>query len=75
MTNEERVQLREYAERWKRLGPLLEAQREEDVRRSDTVQSMTAFGRLFYSALQSSPPKQTSGLVDQQRIFMRLRNS
>jgi len=32
MTSEETERLREHVERWKRVGPLLDAQREEDVR-------------------------------------------
>ncbi len=65
--------MKEYVERWKRLGPLLEAQREEDVRRSETVSNIAAFGRLYSMALASSPPQPTSGLVEQQRLFSRIR--
>lgn len=61
---EERARLKEYADRWKRLGPLLEAQREEDVPRSDTLSNIAAFGRLYAMALASIPPLATSGLVE-----------
>ena len=70
---DERARLKEYAERWKRLGPLLEAQREEDVRQSDTVSNIAAFGRLYAMAVVASPPLPTSGLVEQQRWFANLR--
>ena len=69
----ERARLKEYADRWKRIGPLLEAQREEDVRRSDTVSNIAAFGRLYAMALTASPPLPTSGLVEQQRLFAKIR--
>jgi hypothetical protein len=70
---DERARLKGYAERWKRLGPLLEAQREEDVRRSDTISNIAAFGRLYAMAVAASPPPPTSGLVEQQRWFAKLR--
>ena len=75
MTEAERAGLKEYAERWKRLGPLLEAQREEDVRRSDTISNIEAFGRLWMDAVKRCPPEPTSGLVEQQRWFMKLRQA
>ena len=70
---DERARLKQYADRWKRLGPLLEAQREEDVRRSNTISNIAAFGRLYAIAAAASPPPPTSGLVEQQRWFAKLR--
>lgn len=70
---DERARLKEYADRWKRPGPLLEAQREEDVRQSNTISNVAAFGRLYAMAVAASPPSPTSGLVEQQRIFAKLR--
>jgi hypothetical protein len=75
VTPDERTRLKEYAERWKRLGPLLEAQREEDVRGSDTLSNIAAFRRLYLMAVQASPPPPTSGLVEQQYWFAKLRRS
>ena len=73
MTEEMRAQYQEYVERWKRLSPLLEEQREADVRASDTVSNIAAFGRLWTSAVREWPPTDTSGLVEQQRFFAALR--
>lgn len=75
MTDDEKLQLKEYVERWKRVGPLLEEQREEDVRRSDTISNIAVFGRLWQDAIRAWPPLPTSGLVEQQRIFMKLRQA
>lgn len=75
MDPEQRARMKEYVERWKRVGPLLEAQREEDVRQSDTPSNIAAFGRLYAMALAASPPLPTSGLVEQQRLFSKLRRS
>ena len=73
MTEEMRAKYQEYVDRWKRLGPLLEEQREADVRASDTVSNIAAFGRLWTSAVREWPPTDTSGLVEQQRFFAALR--
>lgn len=70
---EHRARMREYVQRWARVGPLLEAQREEDVRRSDTLSNIAAFNRLYEMALAASPPVPDSGLVEQQRLFSKLR--
>lgn len=75
MTEEERQELKEYVARWKRVGPLLEEQREEDVRRSDTARDIAVFGRLWRQAVRDWPPQTTSGLVEQQRLFMKLRQA
>ena len=72
---EKRQRMKEYVQRWKHLGPLLEAQREDDVRRSDTPGNIAAFGRLYAMALAASPPLPTSGLVEQQRLFSKLRHA
>ena len=73
MSVEEESALKAYVERWKRVGPLLEKQREEDVRRSDTISNIAAFGRLWNEAVRVWPPPPTSGLVEQQRWFQKLR--
>jgi len=72
LTEEVKKQL---VQNWQRVGPLLEEQREEDVRNSDTVSNVAAFGRLYAMALAASPPLPTSGLVEQQRFFAKLRST
>ena len=70
---EEESALRAYAARWQLAAPLLDAQRDEDVRRSDTAASIVSFGRLWNDAIKKSPPADTSGLVEQQRLYAKLR--
>ncbi len=72
MTDAERQQYKEYAERWKRVGPLLEEQREEDVRRSDTVSAFAFFSKMPLFNLKHFPPLPSSGLVEQQRWFRKI---
>ena len=71
---EARSRLKEYVDRWKTLGPLLEEQREKDVRQSETMASIRCFNGLFENALAARGPLATSGLVEQQRLFMLLRD-
>ena len=73
MTKEDRTLLKEHVARWQRVGPLLERQREEDVRGSNTVVDVASFGRLWIEAVRTWPPGPTSGLVEQQRLFTKLR--
>lgn len=68
-------ELRDFAARWRRVGPLLEEQREDDVRRSDTASNVAAFSRLWSETVKKEPPLPTSGLIEQQRIFMKLAGS
>lgn len=57
---------------WKQAGPELEAQRRADIRASDTAQALRIFtgSALWYA--QNRPELKTSGLIEQQRLFMKL---
>lgn len=72
MSDEEKVRLKEHADRWRRVGPLLEAQREEDVRKSNTMQAFAFFAGMPLLNLKHFPPEPTSGLVEQQRWFLKI---
>lgn len=69
---DKRARLKEYADRWKRLGPLLEAQREEDVRRADVFGSYSFFAGMVLKNLSDFPPGPESGLIEQQAWFRKL---
>jgi hypothetical protein len=72
MTDEElRVKMKEWVENWKTLGPILEAERRERIRRSVTREEFAAFDGMALAALERFPNTPTSGLVEQQRIFMK----
>ena len=46
MDSGQRARMKEYVERWKRVGPLLEAQREADVRQADTLSAFSFFAGM-----------------------------
>lgn len=75
MTPEERVLAKRWAETWKETGPILERLRREELQKVSTVQAMQDLAGAFESAAFSHPPRLTSGLVEQQALFQRLRKS
>lgn len=73
MSAEELARARECVRAWRRAGPELERMRRDDIRCADTAKSLPAFDGLFESAVRAFPPTMTSGLVEQQRRFRRLK--
>lgn len=73
MTEEERAKLKEYVNRWKKTGELLEKLRREDIRKANLEQSILAFDGVFESALFLQPNKKTSGLVEFHKILAKSR--
>jgi hypothetical protein len=58
---------------WQKASIVLERLRAEAIRNSDTAAAIEQLSDAFESALLHYPPPATSGLVEQQRIFARLR--
>ena len=73
MTDEEKQMTLRWIECWRRAGPELERIREEEIRATDTARGIKAFSGLVPRALAQLPPKPESGLVEQQRWFVRFR--
>jgi hypothetical protein len=70
MTNEE---AQEFVERWRKAGPELEKVRRQELRALTNVEA----NRLFHAVLEIGNShhqnRDTSGLVEQQRIFQKAR--
>ena len=66
-------QLRQWVENWKRVGPLLEEIRAAELLTVDTTAAIQLLSGAFQAARFESPLRPTSGLVEQQRHFQRLR--
>lgn len=64
------AQLKQWVDNWKRAGAELEEIRIEEMRQSDTYESMLALSDAFDSAIAEFNISQTSGLVEQQKYFM-----
>jgi hypothetical protein len=70
-TPEQWAQMKLWVDTWRKAGPELERIREEEVRNSDTQASIKAFSGMIHLVNQTHPPEPTSGLVEQQRWFMK----
>ncbi|MCC5807985.1 MAG: hypothetical protein JJU00_16785 [Opitutales bacterium] len=64
--------LRERIEQWRRAEPVLRGQRERDIRNADTQASVAWFDGVF-RALGPDTSRRDLGLVEQQRLFAKLR--
>lgn len=69
---EERV--RQWVRNWEAAAPVLEWLRDEAIRNSDTAAAIEQLSDAFESARRHWPAPTTSGLVEQQRLFARLRS-
>jgi hypothetical protein len=70
--NREQQELREWVACWKEAGVRLEELRREELRRTDTQQSLIALAGAFESCRLHYKPSPTSGFVEQQYWFRRL---
>ena len=70
----ERLRLRHWVETWRQAAPKLEAIRHREIQ---TVDTREAIRQLFGDAAVWTvlPPRTSSGLVEQQTWFMKLRTS
>jgi len=70
---DEREKLRRWVETWKEAGPLLEAIRRREIREADNLQVLESLESAFNYAVRSMPPRTSSGLVEMQACFAKLR--
>ncbi|HEV3417105.1 MAG TPA: hypothetical protein VG056_09840 [Pirellulales bacterium] len=66
---------KQWVEHWKRVGPILEKVRHDELRAMTDEQAARACESLFEFALAapSYQVRKTSGFVEQQRLFLKLR--
>jgi hypothetical protein len=70
---DEREMMRRWVETWKQAGPELEAIWREEVRQLDSRKHLAALEDAFNHALRTVPPRPTSGLIEMQDWFAKLR--
>jgi hypothetical protein len=63
-----------YVARWKHAAPLLDKVRDTDIRSANTAQAMKNYTGSATWAVTHRPSPATSGLIEQQRWFMKLMN-
>ncbi len=69
----EEQRVRQWIRNWEEAAPVLERLRDEAIRHSDPAKAIEQLSDAFESARRHHPPATTSGLVEQQRLFARLR--
>ena len=65
--------LNKWVQAWKRAGPALRQVKRNELRSIDTSEAIAQLADHFEYALRMARPTTTSGLVEQQRVFMKLR--
>jgi hypothetical protein len=65
--------MKRWVETWKRAAPELEAIRRRELREIDTQAALMSLADAFESCRLHFPPEPTSGLVQQQAWFKKLR--
>ncbi len=58
---------------WRAAGPELEAMRDRELREGSVAEAMEQLSDMVDSAIFLEPLSDTSGLVEMQRVFARLR--
>ena len=70
---DEREMIRRWVEIWQQAGPRLEAIRRQEIREADNLKVLALLERAFNHAVHGQPPRPSSGMVEMQRYFARLR--
>ena len=72
-TMDEQTAIRRWVETWRRAGPALEAVRRRELREFDYEANRPHLDAMLTWACEHAEPRTTSGLVEQQRWFMLIR--
>ena len=75
MASDSKSELRAFVGAWKVASERLEALRRDRLRHIDVTRQIMALNGAFDAALVDAPPRITSGLVEQQAVFARLKNA
>ena len=65
--------IRCWVQTWKEAGPELEAIRRREIREADNLQALASMESAFNHAARTMPPRPSSGMVEMQAWFAKLR--
>jgi len=65
--------IRRWVEAWKNAAPVLEELRRKEIREGDNLQILASLEGAFNQALHSQPMRTSSGMVEMQKWFAKLR--
>lgn len=60
---------------WAAASPVLQEVRDQDIRQADTARSLRNLAGIVLRTASEMPERTTSGLVAQQRVFLKLRSA
>jgi hypothetical protein len=63
--------LKEWVDNWKRVGPALQAQRDQEIRESDTARNIEQLDWSYRYARANYPVAESSGMVEFYRILLK----
>jgi hypothetical protein len=70
---DEREKIRLWVETWEKAGPELEAIRIREIREADNLKVLEMLEGAFNHAARTLPPRPSSGMVEMQAWFAKLR--
>ena len=73
MTELERTRTLQCIENWKRTVPVLEALRKKAIEEANTQEFVEAMDGMLESIFRENKPRLTTGLIEQQRYFAKMR--
>jgi hypothetical protein len=72
---DEREILRLWVQTWKEAGPRLQAIRHREIQEADNLKALASLEGAFNHAQRTLPPRPSSGMVEMQRWFAKLRSA
>lgn len=73
MLNQDKETVQKWGRHWINIGSVLEQLKREDILYADTQKCIESLDDAFESALWLCPPLATSGFIEQQRLFRRMK--
>jgi len=74
MRDENRERMRAWVETWKRAGSALQRVKTEELRSEDYGKDFELIDGMLEWVVDHARERKTSGLVEQQRLFRKMRN-
>ena len=70
---DEREAIVRWVQHWKEAGPELDAIRRQEIQSADNLQVLAQLESAFNYAVRTMPVRETSGMVEMQRLFAKVK--
>ena len=75
MTGKESSEIKDWIANWQKTGPMLEDLCIEEYRAKGLAATLLSLGDVTKASLLAHPPKPTSGIIEMQRLFAKMREN